>query len=116
MQTFVITRRKFWPRPADLEKSASVSSRVGLEEMPNDVKWIRSYVIEDEGGRLGTVCIYQATSPEALREHARRVGMPADEILPVRDLVVVNDDPITMRDDAPAPTSAPLEPVGIDQA
>ena len=45
MNTYVILRRKFWKNAEDLEKSASVSSRVGLEEMPNDVKWIRSYVV-----------------------------------------------------------------------
>jgi hypothetical protein len=93
MNTYIILRRKFWARPQDLEKSASISSRVGLEEMPNDVKWIRSYVVKEEEGKLGTVCVYQGTSLEAIREHARRVGMPADEVLPVNDLVVVNDDP-----------------------
>lgn len=92
MQTYLITRRKFWNRPEDLEKSASVSARIGTEEMADRVRWIRFYVVE-EGGKLGTVCVYQGTSPEALREHARRVGMPADEIIPVGDLVVVNDDP-----------------------
>ncbi|MCC6963130.1 MAG: DUF4242 domain-containing protein [candidate division Zixibacteria bacterium] len=92
MNTYVILRRKFWARPEDLEKSASISSRIGLEEMPDQVKWIRSYVVKEEG-KLGTVCIYQGTSPEAIREHARRVGMPADEVIPVGDLVVVNDDP-----------------------
>jgi uncharacterized membrane protein len=92
MNTYVILRRKFWSCAEDLEKSASISARVGTEEMPNDVKWIRSYVVE-EGGKLGTVCIYQGTSPEAIREHARRAGMPADEVLPVGELVIVNPDP-----------------------
>ena len=92
MNTYVILRRKFWNCAEDLEKSASISARVGLEEMPNDVKWIRSYVVK-EGEKYGTVCIYQGTSPEAVREHARRAGMPADEVIPVTDLVVVNEDP-----------------------
>ena len=93
MNTYVILRRKFWDSAEDLEKSASISTRVGNEEMPDDIKWIRSYVIED-GGKLGTVCIYQATSPEAVREHARRVGMPADEVLLVENLVVLDEDPV----------------------
>lgn len=92
MNTYVILRRKFWSSVEDLEKSASVSARVGREEMPNDVKWIRSYVVQD-GEKLGTVCIYQGTSPEAIREHARRAGMPADEVLPVGEVVVMNADP-----------------------
>ena len=92
MNTYAILRRRFWGSVEELEKSASISARVGQEEMPDDVKWIRSYVTEDDG-KIGTVCIYQATGPEAIHEHARRVGMPADEVILVKDLVVVNDDP-----------------------
>jgi len=92
MNTYVILRRKFWNGAEDLEKSASISARVGSEEMSNDVKWIRSYVVKEEG-QLGTVCIYQGTSPEAIREHARRAGMPADEVIPIENLVVINEDP-----------------------
>ena len=92
MNTYIILRRKFWNCAEDLEKSASISSRVGLEEMPNDVKWIRSYVVK-EGEKLGTVCIYQGTSADAVREHARRAGMPADEVFLVENLVVINEDP-----------------------
>ena len=43
-------------------------------------------------GRLGTVCIYQARDPESIRAHARRVGMPGDEIFPVLKSIVVRDD------------------------
>ena len=93
MNTYVILRRKFWNCAEDLEKSASISSRVGLEEMPNDVKWIRSYVVK-EGEKLGTVCIYQGTSEEKIREHARRTGMPGDDVIEVQELVVVNPDPV----------------------
>jgi sporulation protein YlmC with PRC-barrel domain len=61
--------------------------------MPDQVRWIRSYVTRHEGGRIGTVCIYQAKNPEAVREHARRVGMPADAITEVADTVIVRPDP-----------------------
>jgi len=94
MELFVIRRRNFWKTTADLEKSASISSRVGNEEMPDQVRWIRSYVVHEDDGRLGTVCIYQAVSPEAIREHARRVGMPADEITKVEATVIVREDPV----------------------
>ena len=63
------------------------------EEFPTDVRWIRSYVIAEEDGTLGSVCIYQAVSPEAIRKHAQRVGMPADEIWAVADTVVIRPDP-----------------------
>ena len=50
-------------------------------------------MLAEEDGSLGTVCIYQATSPEAIREHARRAGLPVDEIVAVADTVVVRPDP-----------------------
>lgn len=93
MHTYVITRANGWTNPEELEKAAALSGRIGNEEMPDKVRWIRSYVTTHEGGRLGTVCIYQATDPEAIREHARRVGMPADNITRIVDTVVVRPDP-----------------------
>jgi hypothetical protein len=93
MKTYVITRANGWGSTKELEAAAAVSTRIGNEEMPDRVRWIRSYVTRHEGGRLGTVCIYQATNPEAVREHARRVGMPADAITEVADAVIVRPDP-----------------------
>jgi hypothetical protein len=61
--------------------------------MPDEVRWIRSYVLEEGGGSVGTVCIYEATSPEAIRKHASRADLPVDEIVPVADTVVVREDP-----------------------
>ena len=61
--------------------------------MSNDVRWIRSYVLAEPDGTVGTVCIYQASSPEAIRDHAKRADLPADEILPVADTVLVRPDP-----------------------
>lgn len=93
MQTFVIFRRGAWEDAPDLEASAAESTRVANDEMDNRVQWIRSYVIEEEDGTLGTVCIYQAESEDVVMEHAQRAGLPADEILPVADTVIVRDDP-----------------------
>ncbi len=93
MNLFVIRRRKAWTNPEQLEKTASRSAQVGNEQMPKEVRWIRSYVVREESGELGTVCIYQAVSADALREHARRVGMPADEIDSIEGTVIVRDDP-----------------------
>jgi sporulation protein YlmC with PRC-barrel domain len=61
--------------------------------MPNHVRWIRSYVLQEKGGRLGTLCVDEGTDPEAIRGHARRVDMPADEITPVARTVIVREDP-----------------------
>ena len=60
--------------------------------MPDDVRWIRSYVLE-EGNGVGTVCVYQASSPEAIRAHAAAADLPVDEIIRVADTVIVRPDP-----------------------
>lgn len=93
MKTFVILRRHGWPCSADLESAAQRSSKVGLEEMSEQVRWIRSYVLDEGEGAVGTVCIYQATDEAAIREHARRANLPVDEVIPVGGTVVVNQDP-----------------------
>lgn len=93
MHTFVIMRRGAWKEEADLQDAAEESTRVADEEMPGQVKWIRSYVLEEEDGTLGTVCIYQAEDEDAIMEHAQRAELPADEVLRVVDTVIVRDDP-----------------------
>jgi uncharacterized protein DUF4242 len=92
MQTYVILRRGGWANADELTEAAARSTAEG-EQMADDVRWIRSYVTAETDGRVGTVCIYQATSPEAIREHARRADLPADEIIAVADTVIVRPDP-----------------------
>jgi hypothetical protein len=92
METYVILRRGGWRTADDLAAAAERSTSEG-ERMPDDIAWIRSYVIAEPGGTLGTVCIYQATDADAVRDHAGRVGMPADEVLECVDTVVVRPDP-----------------------
>jgi len=94
MNTYVILRRSGWRSPGDLQAAAERSKKVGDEEMSDDIRWIRSYVLEEDGGSVGTVCIYQASSPEAIREHASRADLPVDEIIAVADTVVVRPDPV----------------------
>jgi hypothetical protein len=92
MQTYVILRRNGWARPDDLQAAAARSTVEG-DAMSDDIRWIRSYVTAENDGSVGTVCIYQASSPEAIREHARRADLPADEIVEVADTVIVRPDP-----------------------
>ena len=93
MDTYVILRRSGWKSGAELEEAAARSSQVGDEEMSDDIRWIRSYVLEEDGDQVGTVCIYQASSPEAIREHASRADLPVDEIISVADTDIVRPDP-----------------------
>jgi thiamine biosynthesis protein ThiC len=93
MDTYVILRRGAWADGDELGEAAGRSTKVGDEEMSDDIRWIRSYVLNEPDGRVGTVCIYQASSPEAIREHAKRADLAADEIIPVADTVIVRPDP-----------------------
>lgn len=93
METYVIRRRSAWRNTGELEATAALSLRIGNDDMADQIRWIRSYVVHEDDGTLGTVCIYQAANPAAIREHARRVGMPADEITPVANTVIIREDP-----------------------
>jgi len=94
MNTYIIRRRRAWADAAELETTAARSARIGNEEMPDQVRWIRSYVVQEDDGSLGTVCVYQGTDVAAVREHAERVGMPADEITLLGQTVVIREDPV----------------------
>jgi hypothetical protein len=94
VNTYVILRRSAWKSPEDLQEAAERSTRAG-EEMSDDIRWIRSYVLQEDGGSVGTVCIYQATSEEAIRSHGDLAQLAVDEVIPVADTVVVRPDPET---------------------
>jgi hypothetical protein len=93
METYVIVRRNGWRTADDLAAAAERSSAEG-ERMPDDIAWIRSYVLAESDGTVGTFCIYQASSPEAIRRHAAAAELPVDEIVKVADTVIVRPDPV----------------------
>ena len=93
MQLYAILRRDGFVDGPDLQEAAARSTKVGNEDMPDEVRWIRSYVLSEPSGKLGTLCISEAASPEAIREHARCAELPVDEIVAIADTVVVRPDP-----------------------
>jgi hypothetical protein len=92
METYVILRRGGWQTGADLEAAAARSTIEG-DKVPEDIRWIRSYVLAERDGTVGTVCVYQASSPEAIRAHAAKADLPVDEIVAVSGTVLVRPDP-----------------------
>jgi hypothetical protein len=92
METYVIMRRGAWRTPDELRAATDRSAEEG-DKTPDDVRWLRSYVLAETSGELGIVCIYQASSPEAIRRHAYAATLPVDEIVAVADTVVVRPDP-----------------------
>ena len=95
MDLYIIRRRSNWNDAEELEQAAAKSTAEG-EKMSDEVRWIRSYVVEEEDGKLGTVCVYEGVSPEALARHASNTGMSADEITKVADTVIVREDPVAV--------------------
>ena len=94
MQLYVIRRPSAWANLAELEIAGAKSAKVGEEEFPDSIRWIRSYVVHEPDGRIGTFCIYEAADEAAIREHARRVGMPGEEIYPVATTAIIRPDPV----------------------
>jgi hypothetical protein len=92
MQLYGVHRRNGWASAEDLEAAAKRSAAEG-DKPGSGVRWIRSYVIQEESGELGTFCVYEGESPETIRAHAKATPMPADEVLPIADTVVVRPDP-----------------------
>ena len=92
MNLYVIVRRNGFASPQDLQAAAARSSHEG-DKPGSGVRSIRSYVLAEDGGELGTFCIYEAESPEAIRAHAQAADLPVDEIVPIADTVVARPDP-----------------------
>ena len=97
METFVILRRQGWNSTAEFEEFAGRSA-AELERLAGDVKWIRTYVLKEDDGTMGTVCIFQANE-DALRQYAAVPELRVSEILHVAGTFVENPDP------APVPAS-----------
>jgi hypothetical protein len=93
METYAILRRSGWKSPAELEEAAGRSTKVGNEDMADEVRWIRSYVLQEGGSTVGTVCIYQATGEDAIRKHGELADLPVDEVIPIADTVIMRPDP-----------------------
>ena len=93
MDLYAIRRRSCWANAEELEAAGARSSEVG-DEPDSGVRWIRSYVLQEDDGRLGTLCIYEATGPDAIRKHAEDSGFTADEINQAVDTVLVRPDPV----------------------
>ena len=70
MQLYVIRRPSAWATVPDLQKAGVVSARIGDEEMPDSIRWIRSYVVQEPDGRIGTFCIYEGPNEAAIRDAA----------------------------------------------
>lgn len=74
--------------PADLKGIAAKSCGVlsGMNRGGTDIQWIHSYVTADK-----IYCVYSAPDADAVREHARQGGFPANRVERVHEII----DPTT---------------------
>ena len=63
-------------------RDVSLRSLQALKELGPQIQWLHSYVTEDK-----VYCVYLAPDEDTIREHARRVGIPADRVAAVRRLI-----------------------------
>lgn len=92
MQLYIIRRHGSWATEDELAATNEKSQKVGAE-MKDRLRWIRSYAVTEQDGRIGSVCIYEARDIDAIREHGDRIGAPSDDIRQVKGTAVKNTDP-----------------------
>jgi len=88
----LVRRRGGWADAGALERSIAAVRAAAAADAATRVAWLHSHAVLEADGRFGTFCFYQSSSPQALREHAARLGLVADEIVPVLGRVVFAAD------------------------
>lgn len=91
MELYAIHRRRLCT-PDDLGE-VDARSQAELDRRTDQLRKIRSYVFDETDGTVGTICVYEAVSPEAIREHAAAADLPADEIQRISLIDVQRPDP-----------------------
>ena len=81
MDLYLIRRRHAF-QPDQVEATVA-RANAEAEKVPDQLRHIRSYLLDEGDGSLGTTCVYEATGPDAIRAHARASGLPANEITAV---------------------------------
>ena len=91
MELYAILRRGGKATTEELNEAAARSSAEG-ERMPDEVRWIRSYVSAEQDGRSGRSAS-TGVEPGGDSASRGRASIPVDEIVKVADTVVVRPDP-----------------------
>ena len=92
MTLYLVPRTRAWLTEEELAAATDCLPAVN-EALSADVRWIRSYVVQEDDGTFSGYCVYEATSPDALRRHADAAGLPTDAIKPVVATMIAAPDP-----------------------
>lgn len=71
--------------PTELQGASQTSCGV-LRELGPEIQWVQSYVTDDK-----VYCVYIAPNKQMIEEHAKRGGLPANQISEVKTMI----DPAT---------------------
>ena len=91
MPLFLVPRTRAYLSEEELAAAADCLPAVAAA-MPDDLRWIRSYVVAEEDGTFSAYCLYEADDPEAVRRHSEALLLPTDAIKPI----VATSDPETL--------------------
>ena len=89
---YLVPRTRAWLSEEELAAAADCIPAVNAV-LSDEIRWIRSYVVREDDGTFSAYCLYEASSPDALRRHADALGLPTDAIKPVAATFVKSPDP-----------------------
>ena len=95
MDLYAVSRRNCWGSREELQTAAVRA----IEEAARrrDLRWVKSYVVDEQAGGLGMLCLYEAVSADALWEHSGAAGLPCDEVVAVAAALVGREEPVRTR-------------------
>jgi uncharacterized protein DUF4242 len=88
---YLVPRTRAWLSAEEVAAAADCVPAVN--DTIDGLRWIRSYIVEEEDGTFSGYCVYEAESPDALLRHADALMLPTDAIKPVVATMVVAPDP-----------------------
>ena len=96
MNLYLVPRTRIWLSEEEVAAATDCVPAVN-ETLCEHVRWIRSYIVQEDDGTFGAHCLYEASSPEMLRRHAEALMLPTDAIKPVAVTIVAAPDPEPVR-------------------
>jgi Protein of unknown function (DUF4242) len=88
---YLVPRTRAWLTEEELAATADCLQAV--DAVSPDIRWIRSYVVQEDDGTFSGYCVYEASSPEALLRHSESMKLQTDAIKPVVSTIVASADP-----------------------
>jgi hypothetical protein len=90
---YLVPRTRAWQTEEELAAATDCLPAV-IDAVCEDVRWIRSYIVQEDDGSFSGYCVYEASSPEVLLRHAEAMRLPTDAIKPVVSTIVAAPDPV----------------------